>query len=125
MAAPTKPPKIYKITPVPAPRMTRRDKWLKPARPEVARYRAFSEECFLRGVKLKASGCHVIFVLPMPDGWSKKKKLEMDGEPHQQVPDSDNLLKALQDAIFKTDSHIWDIRITKLWGIEGSIIIHG
>ena len=113
--------RVYQITPVPKPRQTRSDKWK--VRPNVARYRAFCDEVRLRKVTLPESGYHVIFVLPMPKSWSKKKKAEMDGKPHQQTPDKDNLEKALLDALFQDDSHIWDGRVTKRWGQEGQIII--
>jgi Holliday junction resolvase RusA-like endonuclease len=59
----------------------------------------------------------------MPSSWSKKKRQAMAGKPHQQKPDKDNLEKALMDAIYADDSHIWDSRVTKLWGEEGQIII--
>jgi hypothetical protein len=32
------------------------------------------------------------------------------------------MLKALMDALYEDDSHVWDCRITKIWG-EGQIII--
>lgn len=66
---------------------------------------------------------HVTFVLPMPDSWSLKKKKAMDGKAHMNVPDLDNLLKALGDAVYGDDSGIWDVRVTKRWGYEGKIII--
>ncbi len=47
----------------------------------------------------------------------------MAGKPHQQKPDKDNLEKALMDAIYADDAHIWDSRVTKRWGEEGKIII--
>jgi len=116
--------KTYPIVPVPKPRMTRRDQWAK--RPAVLRYRAFCDEVRLRKVQLKEAGCHIFFILPMPSSWSKKKRAEMDGKPHQQTPDKDNLEKALLDALFQDDdSHIWDSRVTKLWGHKGEIrIVH-
>lgn len=113
--------KVYNITPLGKPRMTRADKWKK--RPEVLRYRAFCDEVRLNKVTLPESGYHVIFVLPMPPSWSKKKRALMDGEPHQQKPDKDNLEKALLDALFGEDSHIWDGRVTKIWGETGKMII--
>lgn len=113
--------KVYNITPLGKPRMTRADKWKK--RPEVLRYRAFCDEVKLNKVTLQESGYHVIFVLPMPPSWSKKKRALMDGEPHQQKPDKDNLEKALLDALFGEDSHIWDGRVTKIWGETGKMII--
>ncbi|MBG3071584.1 RusA family crossover junction endodeoxyribonuclease, partial [Proteus mirabilis] len=48
---------------------------------------------------------------------------EMNGKPHQQKPDKDNLEKALLDAIFDDDSRVWDGRVTKVWGKRGQIII--
>lgn len=111
----------YPITPVPKPRMTQRDKWKK--RPNVTRYRAYCDEVRLRGIKLPDCGYHVVFVLPMPKSWSKKKRDKMDGQPHQQTPDKDNLEKALLDAIFTDDSTVWDGRVSKIWGIQGKIII--
>jgi Holliday junction resolvase RusA-like endonuclease len=113
--------KAYNITPLGKPRQTRADKWKK--RPEVLRYRAFCDEVRLNKVTLPESGYHVIFVLPMPPSWSKKKRALMDGEPHQQKPDKDNLEKALLDALFGEDSHIWDGRVTKIWGETGKMII--
>lgn len=113
--------KKFNITPMGKPRMTRADKWKK--RPEVLRYRAFCDEVRLHNVTLPESDYHVIFVLPMPPSWSKKKRAEYDGQPHQSKPDKDNLEKALLDAIFDNDSKIWDGRVTKIWGVTGQIII--
>ncbi|HBZ1362084.1 TPA: RusA family crossover junction endodeoxyribonuclease [Escherichia coli] len=101
--------KIYDITPIGKPRMTRADKWKQ--RPPVMRYRAFCDEVRLRKMTMPESGSHVTFVLPMPPSWSKKK------------PDCDNMLKALMDALYEDDSHVWDCRITKIWGEKGQIII--
>ncbi|WP_313707989.1 RusA family crossover junction endodeoxyribonuclease [Atlantibacter hermannii] len=113
--------KVYNITPVGKPRMTRADKWKK--RPEVLRYRAFCDRVRLLGVELPEAGAHVTFILPMPLSWSKKKRLQHDGQPHQAKPDCDNMLKALMDAIYVDDAHIWDCRVTKVWGETGQIII--
>ncbi len=109
----------YQITPVPKPRQTQSDKWNK--RPSVMRYRAFADEVRLSKIVIPESGLHITFVLPMPDSWSKKKQDRMEGEAHQQKPDLDNLIKALLDALFHDDSHIWDFRVTKTWGVEGAI----
>ncbi|MDU1091911.1 MAG: RusA family crossover junction endodeoxyribonuclease [Leclercia adecarboxylata] len=113
--------KTYNITPMGKPRMTRADKWKK--RPEVLRYRAFCDHVRLLGVELPEAGAHVTFVLPMPKSWSNKKHQQFNGQAHQDKPDFDNMLKALMDAIYADDAHIWDARVTKLWGEEGQIII--
>ncbi len=65
--------KVYDITPMGKPRMTRADKWKK--RPEVLRYRAFCDEVRLQGVELPESGSHVTFILPMPASWGKRNGL--------------------------------------------------
>lgn len=61
--------------------------------------------------------------MPMPKSWSEKKRLELDGKPHQQKPDIDNLQKSIQDALAIEDSYIWDAHCTKYWGRDGSITI--
>lgn len=113
--------RIYDITPMGKPRMTQRDKWLK--RPETDRYWAFKDECRLKRVELPEAGAHVTFVLPMPKHWSPKKRREMDGQPHREKPDIDNLMKALMDALFDDDSRVHDIRASKVWGWAGCIKI--
>ena len=110
---------IYNIIPVPAPRMTRSDKWK--GRHCVLRYFNFCDEVKLNNITLPESGAHIIFTIPMPKSWSNKEKLTINGNPHKSKPDIDNLLKALLDAIFQEDKHIYNIRATKIWGYEGSI----
>ena len=100
--------------------MTQRDKWDK--RPCVMQYWAFKQEVQLKKVTLPEA-YHVIFIMPMPKSWSKKKRAELSDQPHKQVPDKDNLEKALLDAIYGDDSHKWDGRVTKIWGYEGRIIV--
>lgn len=111
---------VYNINPVGKPRMTQRDQWKK--RPAVMRYRAFADEVRDK-IKEVPIPYHVIFILPMPKSWSKKKRREMAGEPHCQRPDKDNLEKAFLDALFTDDSHVWDGRVSKLWGGVGQIIV--
>lgn len=111
----------YQITPVPAPRQVRSDMW-KP-RPMVVRYRSFKDACRKAGVFIPDSPV-VIFELPMPKSWSKKKRNDMRGQVHTQKPDIDNLIKALFDAVFKDDSHIAAVFAVKRWAEEGSITVN-
>lgn len=113
--------KEYAITPVPKPRMTQRDKWAK--RPAVVRYFNFCDEVRALGCELPEHSAHVIFHMPMPKSWSKKKKAKMNGKPHQQRPDWDNLIKALQDAVMKEDSSVWNCQVSKFWAINGNISV--
>lgn len=73
----------------------------------------------------------VTFHIAMPRSWSQKKKDAKAGQPHQQKPDLDNLVKALMDVFGRHggDEHIWKIEATKLWCPSGKIdiaaITHG
>lgn len=113
--------KLYPVVPVPKPRMTQRDKWQK--RPAVMRYRAFCDDLRARKCTFPESESHVIFHMPMPKSWSKKKRAEMLGQPHRQKPDRDNLEKALMDAVYENDESVWDMRTTKIWSDIGCIEI--
>jgi Holliday junction resolvase RusA-like endonuclease len=113
--------KAYDITPVPAPRMTRSDKWKK--RDCVMRYFAFRDAVKAAGITI-GDGYRIFFFLPMPESWSKKKKEAMRGLPHRQKPDIDNLCKALFDSVFDDDCHIAAIQLYKHWDDTGRIIIH-
>ena len=116
------------ITPIGKPRMTQQDKWLKPPRKPVKLYWEYKEnllkEAHLKGFEMRECNLHITFVLPMPHSWSHIKKTQMDKTPHQSKPDTDNILKGIQDCLCKSDSHIWDVRITKIWGRYGRIIIN-
>ncbi|MFW6341277.1 MAG: RusA family crossover junction endodeoxyribonuclease [Wenzhouxiangella sp.] len=112
---------IYQITPVAKPRMTQRDKWAK--RPTVLRYRAFKDHVQAMNLQLPLDGAVVTFVLPMPASWSQRKRRELDGQPHCQKPDLDNLVKALADACFTDDSTIHTMAARKIWGASGAIHI--
>ena len=109
---------IYKITPIAKCRMTRSDRWRK--RPCVMRYWKFKDEVKKLGIKVEDHDT-IVFHIPMPKSWSTIKREEMDGAPHKQKPDIDNLLKALLDALFDDDSHISAIRVRKHWSTEGMI----
>jgi len=111
----------YNLTPVPAPRMTQRDKWAK--RPCVVRYFEFRDKVRELGITVNSFDC-IVFTMPMPKSWSKKKKLEHNGKGHKSRPDLDNLCKSILDSIFEEDCHIHALTLLKVWGYEGSIEIN-
>jgi len=116
----------FRVLPCPAPRMTRADAWKN--RPCVLRYRRFRDDLRLGAKKIGYTLqpiLNITFILPMPESWSAKKRLAMNGTPHQQRPDRDNLLKAFQDTFEGDDGFVWDGRTTKLWGEVGKIIVEG
>jgi Holliday junction resolvase RusA-like endonuclease len=113
------------IIPVAKPRMTQSDKWKK--RKATDKYWQFKDElnqlCAICRWKPKEV-LHIKFVIPMPISWSKKKKERMDGQPHKQKPDLDNLVKAFKDSLLKEDSHVHTYgKIQKIWGRRGQIIV--
>lgn len=111
----------YEITPVAAPRQVRSDQWNP--RPQVKKYRAFRDQVRLQRVAVPQEGTWVTFVLPMPASWPKYKRSEMDGEPHCQKPDIDNLLKALLDSVYGDDCGVHEISARKVCGRKGAIIV--
>ena len=118
----------FDVNPVAKPRMTQRDKWKK--RSVVEKYHAYKDKMNLEAQKMDMPILpgvlnSLIFNVEMPQSWSKKKKEALNGRPHQQTPDLDNLLKAFQDALCHEDSHIYLIRagLGKYWAHHGSIIL--
>jgi Holliday junction resolvase RusA-like endonuclease len=105
--------KRYDICPVPKPRQTRSDRWKK--RPCVMRYRAFADQVRAAGVTLPSAEADVRFYIPLAPSTPRHIRAACDEMPHQQRPDCDNLLKALLDAVFKDDSMVYDIRVSKFW----------
>lgn len=87
------------------------------------RYFNFRDKVKQLGILIE-NGDTIIFNIPMPKSWTKKKARNMLAQPHQQKPDIDNLAKALLDSIYEEDCHIYDIRIQKFWtDSAGSITI--
>ena len=106
------------VAPAAKPRMTQSDKWKR--RPTVLRYRAFADELWLaaRGMVDPAGDYGrllVIAYLPIPQSWSLRKREEAKGKPHRKRKDASNILKAVEDALLKEDSGIWDTHLVKYW----------
>ncbi len=110
---------LYAICPMAAPRMTQKDRWKK--RSVVQEYFAFRDEVAARQVKLPIPS-KVIFWMPIPPSWSKKKKLDAEGTPHTQTPDIDNLLKALLEGVYRDrDAIVWSVWAEKRWALSPRI----
>lgn len=67
------------------------------------------------GFVMPVGNAWIKFYMPMPQSWSKKKKLRMNFMPKQSMPDLSNLIKAMEDALLKQDNVIWDYRVSKYW----------
>jgi Holliday junction resolvase RusA-like endonuclease len=64
---------------------------------------------------IPASGLCVVFFVPMPKTWSKKKRKAHHGLFCQARPDIDNLAKAFIDSLVSEDKYIANISLTKRW----------
>lgn len=115
---------LYLITPTPAPRQSKSSAWSD--KPVYVRWRAFCAEVRARGVKIPQN-VGFVFYIPMPLSWSEKRRVLMHGQPHQQTPDLDNLVKGVIDAAMHgqglDDKKIWRIRAQKRWSRNAAIRI--
>ena len=113
---------MYPITPRPYHRMTQKSRFTEAAQ----RYYAWKEELQIRGFNIPDDGAVLVFHMPMPKSWSKKRKAESEGKPHQSRPDLDNLVKAAFDAArYATggDHTVWCFSAKKIWSVEGAVEI--
>lgn len=115
----------FNAVPCPAPRMTKSDKWKK--RPSVMKYFAFRDQIVIgankMGFKL-GDTLEAVFFVPMPDSWSEKKKLRMNGFPCKHIPDNDNYIKAFLDAMSCNDGNVWHNDCKKVWAYTGCILVY-
>ena len=113
----------FDVVPVAAPRMTHADRWKR--RPCVIKYFAYRDQvrdqAQAMGVTL-SERFSVEFYLPMPRSWSKRKKQDHDGKPHQVKPDADNLLKAWMDC-FGADCAVWSVSASKFWSTSPCVLL--
>ena len=126
---------LFDIIPIGAPRMTQSDKWKtnpnhpdpkKRQRKAVTQYFAFKTLLQLQSKELNFELGNIldaVYLIPMPNSWSNKKKEKMNGLPCEVKPDTDNITKALKDTLRKNDSDIWYEKAEKRWAYHGSIII--
>jgi Holliday junction resolvase RusA-like endonuclease len=126
---------MFDVCPVSAPRMTQSDRWKtnpnhpdinKRQRPSVTRYFDYKTKLKLQGNLMNfemIDVLDVLFLIPMPKSWSKKKKKSMNALPCKVKPDTDNLTKAIKDTFCKDDSHIWRETAEKRWAYCGAVII--
>lgn len=67
----------------------------------------------------------VVFYMPIPSSWSKKRKSEANRHPHVSKPDLDNLVKLILDRaegiLFDNDNKIAEINARKVYDHEPQI----
>ena len=109
----------FDIPPRAKPRMTRRDKTFYNQSKQVKDYFAWKNALLLMAGKQSftlGDKVAIAFHIGMPDSWSKKKKSTMNGKPHKNRPDIDNLIKAVFDSLaVDDDSYIHELHCSKSW----------
>lgn len=106
--------------------MTQSDRWN--TRKPVADYYLYKDLLNIEARKQKfqlEDTLNIRFYIPMPKSWGFKKRQDMDGRPHQDKPDIDNLLKGFMDALSLEDKNVWSVVTHKYWGEDGMIVISG
>ena len=118
---------IIPVVPIGKPRMTQRDKWLRPPRKCVQKYWEYKSEVqrVWEDRPLPTQFLDIDFFLPMPKSWNKQKKADLLGTFHDQKPDLDNLVKAFMDALIPEDKKIASLQTNKFWASQdkGCIVI--
>lgn len=126
---------LFDIIPMGAVRMSNSDRWKtnpfhkdvnKRQRKSVTKYFSFKNTLIKQSNELNYKLTHyldAVYFIPMPDSWSQKKKELMNGMPHEQKPDTDNITKAIKDTMLKNDSKVWFESCQKRWAYKGSILI--
>jgi Holliday junction resolvase RusA-like endonuclease len=126
---------LFDVIPVGAVRMTKRDRIFvnpnhvdpkKRQRPAVTKYFQFKNTLTAQAMEMGfglGKWLEAVYLVPMPDSWSQKKKDKMNGLPCESKPDTDNITKAIKDALLKDDSAVWWEKAQKHWAYRGSIII--
>jgi len=115
---------VLPVPPNSKPRMTQADKWK--GRQIVKKYYVFKDAVKLICASSKfvlGDNIEVIFYMQIPESMSKKKRLELDGTPHQKKPDIDNLLKAVMDSLLESDSNVHTVTAKKVWSLDPRIEI--
>lgn len=126
---------LFDVIPMGAVRMTQSDRWKtnpnhadprRRQRKSVSQYFSFKNLMVLQSKEMNFEldeYLDAVYFIPMPNSWSNKKKEQMNGMPCKSKPDTDNITKAVKDALLKDDSEIWWERAEKRWAYKGSIIL--
>ncbi len=100
---------------------------------KATRYHAWLEHARRMRITFPPHGANITFIIAMPKGWGKHKRLLTCGAAHETVPDLSNILKGLEDAVYhknhkdpamRNDKTISSYgKIEKIWGVKGKIVI--
>lgn len=119
------------VVPMGAVRMTRRGKFVNESAKRYLTYKDFIKLHISRQAKQEPIanqvGVDIVFTMPIPPSWSKKKQKEAVGQYHNKKPDIDNLVKGLFDSlnglIWKDDNQVAKLRAVKIYGENPGITV--
>lgn len=119
------------IEPMGAVRMTNRGKFVKGNAQRYLSYKkqiAWQLSAQHKGQPITtACRVNIIFCMPIPASYSKKKKAELPGRPHDKKPDIDNLIKGAFDAangiIWADDNRVIEVKALKVYAEQPGIIL--
>ncbi len=127
---------VFDINPMGAVRMSQSDKWKtdpnhadpkKRKRKSVVKHHNFANTLRYQATQLGfelGKTIEAVFFIAMPESWSIKKKKEMVGLPHENLLDTDNILKLVVDSLKKQDKEVWWEKAEKRWSYVSSILIY-
>lgn len=117
---------FIECAPMGAVRQSSSDGWKQ--RPVVMRYRAYKDELRLNlnllitpdllAALVGSKNFDLVFKMPFPKTYNKKKRKLLAGTPHNEKPDIDNLIKAIFDTICIDDKHICSVTAAKYWQFD-------
>jgi Holliday junction resolvase RusA-like endonuclease len=77
---------------------------------QLEKYNAYKEEIRYWAQKnqfvMPMAYFSIHFMVPFPQSWRKPRRVAMDGAPHTNTPDTDNMIKALFDSILPRRNRI-------------------
>lgn len=124
---------LFNVSPMGAVRTTQRQKWVDPS---AKRYNAYKQAIAGSAASQSIVGqptpaplaLKMVFVMPIPESWSKKKRWDALNKAHMTKPDLDNLIKGCTDAlngvVWQDDKQIVSVEATKVYGFEPRIELY-
>ena len=120
----------FPVEPMGAVRMTRRGKYISASAQRYLSYKSHIQwlakqqlnDEFFADMALEV---YILFVMPIPASWSKKKQREAAGRYHVKKPDADNLVKGVFDSlnkiVWKDDNQVAKVIAEKVYGEDPGI----
>lgn len=87
--------------------------------PKTREYEKLVRQSWTHGMLEGPLQVHMMFYMPIPQSYSRKKQLELIGTGHLKKPDLDNLVKSVLDGLqgvcFENDSQVCELAASKTY----------